>query len=110
MTKNEDRIIDWRSTGRRKARRELYANYVPYECTDCQISTTKPPMDAPKHFEEIWPEGNRTLESQLQADHEDKNVQNNDIRNLKWRCPSHHKLHDNLSEKGQSTVAKESYF
>lgn len=103
MTKDESKIIDWRSTGRRKARRALFAAYVEYICCDCGVTVKEPPKDAPKHFEEIWPEVRRELDYQLQADHETKDYTNNDIEFLKWRCQPCHKAHDNLTGKGEST-------
>jgi len=109
MTKDEDKIKDWRSTGRRKARRELYLNYVDYKCADCGKTTIKPPMDAPKHFDEIWPEDRRILSSQLQADHETKDYTVNDIQFLNWRCVSCHKKHDLSTGKGETTI-EERYF
>jgi hypothetical protein len=101
--KDESRIKDWRSTGRRKARKELYANYVPFKCVDCGVTSKFPPMDAPMWFEEIWPEERRELDYSLQADHETKDVTNNDINELAWRCAGCHKLHDNKTAKGEST-------
>jgi hypothetical protein len=109
VTKDESRIKDWRSTGRRIGRRVLYENWVDYECVDCGVSPVIPPKDAPSHFEEIWPEGNRTTLSQLQVDHEDKDYTNNDFSNLNWRCPQCHKLHDMQTEKGVSTVKSTSW-
>ena len=103
MTKNEELVVDWRSTGRRRARKELFRNYIPYKCIDCGITVTEPPKDAPPWFDEIWPEENRKLESQLQADHESKDVTLNDIEFLNWRCPKHHKLKDLSTEKGVAT-------
>ncbi len=109
MTKDEERIKDWRSTGRRKARRELYSNYVEYSCVGlgketCGKTSKEPPKDAPAHFEEIWPEENRVLDYPLQADHEDKDVTNNDLSNLNWRCAYHHKMSDKRTGKGEATV------
>lgn len=101
--RDESRILDWRSTGRRKARKELFANYVPFQCVDCGVTSKQPPKDAPKWFEEIWPEENRTLDYSLQADHESKDVTNNDINELAWRCSGCHKKHDNKTGKGEST-------
>lgn len=106
--KDESRIKDWRSTGRRKARKELFANYVPFMCVgteehDCGKTSKKPPMDAPPWFEELWPEENRVLDYSLQADHETKDVTNNDINELAWRCAACHKEHDIKTEKGVST-------
>lgn len=104
--KNEDNIQDWRSTGRRKARSELFKSYTDYSCIDCQVTTIEPPKDAPVWFDEIWPEENRTLQSQLQADHETKDVTQNSVEFLNWRCPSCHKLQDNKTEKGQATITE----
>lgn len=110
--KDEEGIKDWRSTGRRKARRELYSNYVEYSCVglekeSCGKTTKEPPKDAPSWFDEIWPEENRVLTDQLQADHEDKDVTNNDLSNLNWRCPHHHKQSDKRTAKGVATVIVE---
>jgi len=106
--KDESKVKDWRSTGRRKARKELYANYVPFKCVDCGKTSKFPPKDAPRHFEEIWPEEYRVLEYSLQADHETKDVTNNDIMELAWRCAGCHKLHDNKTGIGESTKASTS--
>ena|SRR5882724_8703947 len=107
--KDEDKIIDWRSTGRRKARKELFVNYVDYKCTDCGRSTIEPPKDAPPWFEELWPEEKRVLTSQLEADHETKDLTVNDINDLNWRCKSCHKLRDMQTEKGISTKEEEDF-
>lgn len=113
MTKDETRIKDWRSTGRRKARRELYNSLVPYVCvgwTDyeaelyypCGKTAIEPPKDAPKWFDDIWPTENRVLSSQLQADHETKDLKNNVLSALNWRCPSCHRHQDQQTDKGQA--------
>jgi len=107
--KNEDNIVDWRSTGRRKARRELFTSYTEYKCSSCSKSTKEPPKDAPTWFEEIWPEENRTLLSQLQANHLTKDVTINTIDFLEWLCPSCHKIKDSKTEVGKTTV-DESYW
>ena len=101
--KDESGIKDWRSTGRLKARKELFANYVPFACIDCGRTSKFPPKDAPKWFEELWPEENRVLDYSLQADHETKDLQNNDVNELAWRCAPCHKEHDNKTAKGEST-------
>ena len=110
MTKDEDRIKDWRSTGRRKARRELYANYVPYRCVgyllpggsryNCGKTTKEPPKDAPAWFSEIWPDNLRVLDVQLEADHESKDYRNNELDYINWKCKSCHRLDDNQTDKG----------
>lgn len=102
--KNEDHIQDWRSTGRRKARRQLFISHVPFECKDCGRTSMEPPKDAPSWFDEIWPEANRVLDYSLQADHESKDLTNNDESVLAWRCALCHKASDSKTEKGQSTI------
>lgn len=104
--KNEENVQDWRSTGRRKARKELFNAHVSYECADCKKSTISPPQDAPPWFEEIWPEENRVLASQLQADHETKDFTQNEVQYLNWRCPSCHKKQDLTTGKGEATVTE----
>ena len=102
--RDEDKIKDWRSTGRRKARRSLFESFVDFCCVDCGKTTTEPPKDAPSWFEEIWPETNRVLTPMaLQADHESKDLTNNDEAHLNWRCASCHKLSDMKTEKGIAT-------
>jgi hypothetical protein len=115
--KNEDRVRDWRSTGRRKARRALYASYRDYACEgytnkqgrkiECRKTTIEPPKDAPAWFEEIWPEENRVLTSQLQADHLTKDLTINTDEFLEWACPSCHKLKDQQTAKGEATISED---
>lgn len=115
MTKDESRIKDWRSTGRRKARRALYDAMVPYQCVGykksgkiipCGKTSKEPPKDAPSWFAEIWPTTNRVLDNPLQADHESKDLTNNSLDHLNWRCSSCHRYMDSQTEKGtaQSSV------
>jgi hypothetical protein len=109
MTKNEDRIKDLRSTGRRRARKALYESYTPFQCVDCGKTSKEPPKDAPKFFDEIWPTENRTLTYSLQADHETKDLLDNDVSILNWRCEPCHKIHDKQTAVGESTIKRE-YF
>jgi hypothetical protein len=104
------------STGRRKARRALYNAYVPYKCVGylledgsrfiCDKTTIEPPKDAPHHFDEIWPTELRVLEVQLEADHESKDFQNNELEYVNWKCKSCHRMDDKKTAKGvpQHTV------
>ena len=105
--KNEEGIIDWRSTGRRKARRSLFNAQVPYKCVDCHKTSLVPPKDAPPWFEDLWPEENRVLSYPLQADHESKDLTNNDPQFLNWRCAPCHKKRDSQTDKGESTVIED---
>lgn len=105
MQKNKP-VKDIRSTGRRRARRALFRSRVDFKCADCGKTNIEPPKDAPNYFEEIWPDEKRVLTgSGLQADHETKDLDNNDVQNLNWRCPSCHKIRDSQTEKGESTVS-----
>ena len=117
MTRDKDKIKDWRSTGRREARRTLYREKVPYKCVgipelgiECGVTSMEPPKDAPKWFDEIWPTENRVLDYPLQADHESKDLTNNDVHHINWRCQPHHKQHDAMSGKGESTMVKRNLF
>lgn len=107
----DGKVEDWRSTGRRRARGVLFHERVDYACVGyndpttsvlvpCSKTSLAPPKDAPKWFEELWPEQNRCLSSPLQADHLDKDVTHNSIENVVWRCPSCHKLQDQQTGKG----------
>jgi hypothetical protein len=111
MTKDESKIKDIRSTGRRKGRRALYYARVPFKCVGslitpvCGKTNKYPPKDAPAFFDEIWPEENRVLEDGLhglQVDHERKDLMNNEIEHLNWRCPKCHKEADMKTETGKA--------
>lgn len=45
--------------------------------------------------------------SQLQVNHINKNVLDNDTANLEWVCPQCHKLIDSQTEKGVSTGSED---
>jgi ribosomal protein L37AE/L43A len=104
---NDAKIKDWRSTGRRKARRALYTARELFRCVDCHKTSKEPPKDAPNYFDEIWPEENRVLDYSLQADHLTKDLTVNDEGFLVWRCAKCHKESDKSTEKGESTIKKE---
>jgi ribosomal protein L37AE/L43A len=96
---------DPRSTQRKRARKVLFNSGQPYVCADCGCSPKDLPADAPQNLE-LAPVGMQTVGS-LQADHENKNIMDNDTANLKWRCPSCHKLSDSRTGKGESTKGDE---
>jgi hypothetical protein len=106
--KDESRIVDWRSTGRRKARRELFGAYIDFKCEDCGVTNIEPPKDAPVWFDDIWPFTDRNLRNDLnpayglQADHISKDYTNNTVENVVWRCPKHHKQADVKTKKGEA--------
>jgi hypothetical protein len=104
----DELVIDWRSTGRRKARRSLFNARVDFCCVECGKTTREPPKDAPVFFDEIWPYERRVLSGQaLQADHESKDLHNNNVEDLNWRCASCHKKRDMQTEKGESTIVND---
>ena len=106
---NEDNIIDWRSTGRRKARKSLYLAYKDYACNECGVTSIEPPKDAPKWFDEIWPTENRNLTCPLQANHLTKDLTVNDESYVEWLCPTCHKKKDSATGIGETTI-EESYW
>lgn len=108
MTKNEEAIKDLRSTGRRRARKTLFVSRREFKCETCGRTTAVAPKDAPEWFNEIWPTERREV-TQLQAQHTTKDLLDNDEAHLKWLCPSCHKLEDQQTAVGESTVKKE-YF
>jgi hypothetical protein len=104
MTKDKSKILDWRSTGRRNARRELFKNRVEYKCEYCGVTTKEPPADAPKWFEDIWPEERRELDYQLQANHKTKDLTDNTLEFIEWACQPCHKKVDSQTGLGESTI------
>jgi hypothetical protein len=104
MTKDDGKIKDWRSTGRRKARSALFKARVEFKCVDCGRTSKQPPKDAPAWFQDIWPDTNRVLDYSLQADHESKDLMHNTIDKLNWRCAKCHKEQDSKTGKGEATV------
>lgn len=96
---------DPRSTQRKRARKILFNIGRDYICIDCECSPVELPRDAPRHLR-LAPLDKRTVGS-LQADHENKNILDNDAANLNWRCPSCHKLSDKRTAKGVSTKEDE---
>lgn len=97
--------VDPRSTGRKRGRKVLFRTGRPYCCANCSKSPVRLPPDAPREID--WPKSNRVLESALQVQHINKNVLDNDPANLKWLCPSCHKLEDSQTEKGVSLIQDE---
>lgn len=108
--KNDDEIKDWRSTGRRRARRVLFESYEPFECEYCKRTVKIPPMDAPPWFDEIWPEERRELTSTLQAQHKMKDYEQNDLSVLSWQCASCTKIEDMQTAKGESVLGNKEFF
>jgi hypothetical protein len=105
-SKSDALIEDWRSTGRRRARGTLYQARVDFVCVGCGVTAKTKPKDAPKWFNDIWPEERREA-TQLQADHITKDLTSNNVDDLCWRCPSCHKLADIATEKGVAQVSED---
>lgn len=99
---------DPRSTQRKRARKVLFRTGRPYRCEEegCGRSPiTGLPADAPRHLE-LAPVADRTLK-ELQANHINKNIMDNDPVNLEWMCPLHHKRKDLKTVKGVSMIEDE---
>lgn len=93
-------IIDMRSTGRKRGRKMLFQERVPFECEFCGRTSIKPPPDAPPWFDEIWGE-KRVLDYSLQVNHISKDISDNDPANLEWLCADCHKHKDSQTGKGE---------
>lgn len=98
---------DIRSTGRKRARKVLFKSGRIFECADCHQGPTSLPPDASKSVR-LPPMDRRTVTG-LQADHENKNLLDNDPANLNWRCPSCHKIRDKQTAKGISTKGSDEH-
>jgi len=101
MTGKRRVIKDWRSTGRKRARKVLFDEERPFMCEICSRTVIEPPPDAPEYFEELWPSAKRLLPYTLQANHKNKDITDCDESNLQWLCSLCHKLLDRLTAKGE---------
>lgn len=96
---------DPRSTMRRRGRNVLFRLRLIYACNDCGKSPPILPSDAPKDLQLAAPYL-RTVK-QLQVNHINKDIWDNDPVNLEWLCPSCHKLKDKQTAKGISIKGDE---
>lgn len=101
---------DPRSTGRKRGRAALEAQGRPYWCRSTMDGGFKTDIirgqkagcgRSPSDPEA--PGGYYPGMSQLQVNHINKNVLDNDPANLEWACPGCHKLIDSQTEVGVST-------
>jgi len=102
-------VVDWRSTGRKRLRKALFEEEVPYKCNQCGRTSVKPPPDAPPYFEDIWPEEKRVLAYSLQANHINKDITDNDPANGEWLCALCHKALDSMSAVGEIDSSEYGY-
>lgn len=107
---SEAEPLDPRSTQRKRARKILFREEIPYICGAphyregayfCKHSPTKLPENAPQTLE-LAPVGMRIDGLALQANHISKDIMDNDLVNLEWLCASCHKLEDSKTGKGVS--------
>ena len=92
--------LDPRSTQRKRARKVLFRTGRPYVCEKCGKSPLTLPPDAPKALK-LAPVGMRTVK-QIEVNHKNKNIMDNDLANLQYLCSSCHKLTDNKVVKGKA--------
>ena len=102
-------VIDWRSTGRKRGRKVLFEELLPFQCNWCERTVISPPPDAPDYFEDIWPEEKRTLEYSLQVNHINKDYTDNDPANLQWMCALCHKVADSFTGAGEIDYSEYGY-
>lgn len=108
MTVSEPK--DPRSTQRKRARKVLEATGRPYFCG----STSSDMWDevsadgcGRSNRDEEAPGGFFPAMGELQVNHINKNIMDNDPANLQYLCPSCHKEKDQQTEKGVSLVTDE---
>jgi len=90
---------------RRRGRAVLFRLGIDYICNDCGKSPPLLPSDAPKHLR-LAPLQERSVK-QLQVNHINKDIHDNDPVNLEWLCPSCHKFKDQQTAKGVSIKGDE---
>lgn len=94
MTKDDERIKDWRSTGRKRARAVLQklvdSGDREYCCAKCG-----------------WTPDIQSRSSSLDVNHINKDVTDVDPVNLEYLCRPHHYEADRATAKGISTVEED---
>lgn len=109
MARQRKVVVDWRSTGRKRLRRALFDDQVPFLCNLCGRTVISPPPDAPKDFEDLWPEEKRVLEYSLQANHINKDITDCDPANGEWLCSLCHKFKDSQTGVGEIDSSEYGY-
>ena len=98
MTKDDDAIKDWRSTGRKRLRavliKQIKAGDLEYKCNNCGFIPTVP-----------YTKNSRS--GGLDANHKNKNVKDNDPANGELLCRVCHYAKDRATEKGVSAIEDE---
>lgn len=116
---SEAEPVDPRSTQRKRARKLMFAERVPYICgapsfrSDGNFCGRSPireklPPDCPQDID-LAPEWKQFASVTLQCNHINKNIMDNDAVNREWLCPSCHKLEDSKTEKGVSQIKDDPY-
>lgn len=100
-------VKDPRSTGRKRGRRVLEREGLPYWCGATRDGGVRDGYCGRSPVDPDAPGGHYPGMSQLQVNHLNKNVMDNDPVNLVWACPSCHKKQDSRTEKGVSTKGDE---
>ncbi len=113
--------LDPRSTGRRRGRKVLEYIGRPFWCGSTEDGGVKVEnVTLPdgrtvqvgcgrSPTEEDAPGGHYPAMGQLQVNHINKNVLDNDPVNLEWMCASCHKYKDSQTEKGVSVKGEDEY-
>lgn len=96
--------LDARSTGRKRARKVLFESGRPFICAGCDWV---PEGVSPKG--EILDPVKLTRSNNLDANHINKNILDNDPANLEWLCRTCHREKDRATDKGVPPVEDDLY-
>lgn len=102
--KSNDDVKDPRSTGRKRARKVLFETGRPFLCEHCGYI----PDGVNEQGEIVDPQA-LTRSNNLDANHKNKNILDNDPSNLEWVCRDCHYKLDRATEKGVSGVEDDQY-
>lgn len=100
---------DKRSTRRKQARWVLFQAQVPYMCNKCKGIPYEIPKDVPKVCWRSLANAENPIIGSLQANHKNKDLDDLDLVNLEWLCPSCHKIADSETPPGVSPKGEDEH-
>ena len=101
---SESEPLDPRSTYRKRARDVLLKEGKPFKCEGC--GHTPDGVDEDGKIVDIT---KLSRSNNLDVNHQNKDISDNDSANLEWLCRTCHYEHDRATEKGVSPVEDDLY-